>query len=148
MSEIPEKSFRFNQKHLLGLYHYSEEDIRYVLEQTKTFREVLERPVPKIPTLRDTTIVNLFYENSTRTRLSFELAQKRMGADVVNFSASTSSTREGEALKDTIRNISSMKIDMVLVRQQSPGTPHFLTRCGGAPRTNSGAGRPEEERNG
>src|SRR5690625_6108615 len=86
MSEIPEKSFRFNQKHLLGLYHYSEEDIRYVLEQTKTFREVLERPVPKIPTLRDTTIVNLFYENSTRTRLSFELAQKRMGADVVNFS--------------------------------------------------------------
>lgn len=143
MSEIPEKSFHFNQKHLLGLYHYSEEDIRYVLEQTKTFREVLERPVPKIPTLRDTTIVNLFYENSTRTRLSFELAQKRMGADVVNFSASTSSTRKGESLKDTIRNISSMKIDMVVVRHQSPGTPHFLTRCVDATIINAGDGAHE-----
>src|SRR5690625_1909540 len=108
MSEIPEKSFRFNQTHLLGLYHISEEDTRYVLEQTKPFREVLERPVPKIPTLRDPTFVNLFYENSTRTRLSFELAQKRMGADVVNFSASTSSTRKGESLKYTIRDRQSV----------------------------------------
>src|SRR5690625_3681340 len=143
MSEIPEKSFRFNQKHLLGLYHYSEEDIRYVLEQTKTFREVLERPVPKIPTLRDTTIVNLFYDNSTRTRVSFELAHKRMRADVVNISASTSRTRKGESLKDTICNISSMKIDMGGVRHQSPGTLHFLTRCVDATIINAGDGAHE-----
>lgn len=133
----------FSQKHLLGLYHYSADDIRYVLEQAKTFREVLDRPVPKVPTLRDKTIVNLFYENSTRTRLSFELAQKRMGADVVNFSASTSSTRKGESLKDTIRNISSMKIDMVVVRHESPGVPHFLTRCVDASIINAGDGAHE-----
>jgi len=133
----------FRQKHLLGLYHYSADDIRYVLEQAKTFREVLDRPVPKVPTLRDKTIVNLFYENSTRTRLSFELAQKRMGADVVNFSASTSSTRKGESLKDTIRNISSMKIDMVVVRHESPGVPHFLTRCVDASIINAGDGAHE-----
>lgn len=133
----------FKQKHLLGLYHYSADDIRYVLEQAKTFREVLDRPVPKVPTLRDKTIVNLFYENSTRTRLSFELAQKRMGADVVNFSASTSSTRKGESLKDTIRNISSMKIDMVVARHESPGVPHFLTRCVDASIINAGDGAHE-----
>jgi len=133
----------FSQKHLLGLYHYSADDIRYVLEQAKTFREVLDRPVPKVPTLRDKTIVNLFYENSTRTRLSFELAQKRMGADVVNFSASNSSTRKGESLKDTIRNISSMKIDMVVVRHESPGVPHFLTRCVDASIINAGDGAHE-----
>lgn len=133
----------FKQKHLLGLYHYSADDIRYVLEQAKTFREVLDRPVPKVPTLRDKTIVNLFYENSTRTRLSFELAQKRMGADVVNFSASTSSTRKGESLKDTIRNISSMKIDMVVVRHESPGVPHFLTKCVDAAILNAGDGAHE-----
>jgi len=133
----------FSQKHLLGLYHYSADNIRYVLEQAKTFREVLDRPVPKVPTLRDKTIVNLFYENSTRTRLSFELAQKRMGADVVNFSASNSSTRKGESLKDTIRNISSMKIDMVVVRHESPGVPHFLTRCVDASIINAGDGAHE-----
>src|SRR5690625_7841520 len=98
-------------------------------EQTKTDCERQAPPVLKNPTPRNTTIVNLFEKTRTRTRLSFELAQKRMGADVVNFSASTSSTRKGESLKDTIRNISSMKIDMVVVRHQSPGTPHFLTRC-------------------
>ncbi len=135
--------YNFNQKHLLGLYNYSADDIRFVLEQAKTFREVLDRPVPKVPTLRDKTIVNLFYENSTRTRLSFELAQKRMGADVVNFSAGTSSTRKGESLKDTIRNISSMKIDMVVVRHESPGVPHFLTRCVDAAIINAGDGAHE-----
>jgi aspartate carbamoyltransferase catalytic subunit len=141
MSENQKEAF--SQKHLLGLYHYSADDIRYVLEQAKTFREVLERPVPKVPTLRDKTIVNLFYENSTRTRLSFELAQKRMGADVVNFSASNSSARKGESLKDTIRNISSMKIDMVVVRHESPGVPHFLTRCVDASIINAGDGAHE-----
>jgi len=135
--------FSFNQKHLLGLADYSAQEIAYVLEQAKSFREVLDRPVPKIPTLRDKTIVNLFYENSTRTRLSFELAQKRMGADVVNFSAGTSSAKKGESLKDTIRNISSMKIDMVVSRHESPGVPHFLTRCVDASIINAGDGAHE-----
>jgi len=136
-------NYDFRQQHLLGLADYSGDDILYLLEQAKTFREVLDRPVPKVPTLRDKTIVNLFYESSTRTRLSFELAQKRMGADVVNFSASTSSTKKGESLKDTIRNISSMKIDMVVVRHESPGVPHFLTRCVDATIVNAGDGAHE-----
>jgi aspartate carbamoyltransferase catalytic subunit len=137
------EKYNFTQKHLLGLADYSVDDIRYVLEQAKYFREILDRPVPKVPTLRDKTIVNLFYENSTRTRLSFELAQKRMGADVVNFSASTSSTKKGESLKDTIQNISSMKIDMVVVRHESPGVPHFLTQCVDAAILNAGDGAHE-----
>lgn len=135
--------YEFKQKHLLGLADYSAEDILYVLEQARSFREILDRPVPKVPTLRDKTIVNLFYENSTRTRLSFELAQKRMGADVVNFSASNSSAKKGESLKDTIRNISSMKIDMVVVRHESPGVPHFLTQCVDAAILNAGDGAHE-----
>jgi aspartate carbamoyltransferase catalytic subunit len=137
------EKYNFTQKHLLGLADYSADDILYVLEQAKYFREILDRPVPKVPTLRDKTIVNLFYENSTRTRLSFELAQKRMGADVVNFSASNSSTKKGESLKDTIRNISSMKIDMVVVRHESPGVPHFLTQCVDAAILNAGDGAHE-----
>lgn len=142
MSKLLEE-YDFDQKHLLGLADYSREDILYVLEQAKYFREILDRPVPKVPTLRDKTIVNLFYENSTRTRLSFELAQKRMGADVVNFSTSSSSTKKGESLKDTIRNISSMKIDMVVVRHESPGVPHFLTQCVEAAILNAGDGAHE-----
>jgi aspartate carbamoyltransferase catalytic subunit len=141
--DITNKDYNFRHKHLLGLYDYSREDILYVLEQAKYFREILDRPVPKVPTLRDKTIVNLFYENSTRTRLSFELAQKRMGADVVNFSASSSSVNKGESLKDTIQNISSMKIDMVVVRHKSPGVPHFLTRCVDAAIINAGDGAHE-----
>ena len=137
------EKYNFTQKHLLGLADYSADDIRFVLEQAKYFREILDRPVPKVPTLRDKTVVNLFYENSTRTRLSFELAQKRMGADVVNFSASTSSTKKGESLKDTIQNISSMKIDMVVVRHESPGVPHFLTQCVDAAILNAGDGAHE-----
>ncbi len=143
MSETAAGEYKFSKKHLLGLADYSAEDISYVLEQAKTFREVLNRPVPKVPTLRDKTIVNLFYESSTRTRLSFELAQKRMGADVVNFSSGISSTKKGESLKDTIRNISSMKIDMVVVRHESPGVPHFLTRCVEAAILNAGDGAHE-----
>lgn len=142
MNKLSEE-YQFNQKHLLGLSDYSRDDILYVLEQAKYFREILDRPVPKVPTLRDKTIVNLFYENSTRTRLSFELAQKRMGADVVNFSTSSSSTKKGESLKDTIRNISSMKIDMVVVRHESPGVPHFLTTCVDAAIINAGDGAHE-----
>ncbi len=140
---LPETEYDFPHKHLLGLSDYSKEDILYVLEQSKYFREILDRQVPKVPTLRDMTIVNLFYESSTRTRLSFELAQKRMGADVVNFSAVKSSVSKGESLKDTIRNISSMKIDMVVVRHESPGVPHFLTRCVDAAIINAGDGAHE-----
>jgi aspartate carbamoyltransferase catalytic subunit len=135
--------YQFNHRHLLGLADYSAQDIQYVLDQTDMFREILDRPVPKIPTLRDKTIVNLFYENSTRTRISFELAQKRMGADVVNFSASASSTKKGESLKDTIRNIESMKIDMVVVRHESPGAAHFLARVVDANIINAGDGAHE-----
>lgn len=133
----------FSQNHLLGLADYSSDDIQFVLDQATYFREILERPVPKVPTLRDKTVVNLFYENSTRTKLSFELAQKRMGADTVNFSASSSSVKKGESLKDTIRNISSMKIDMVIVRHESPGVPHFLTRVVDAAIINAGDGAHE-----
>lgn len=135
--------YDFPHKHLLGLADYSPDDIKYVLDQATYFREILDRPVPKVPTLRDKTIVNLFYESSTRTRLSFELAQKRMGADVVNFSTGGSSIKKGETLKDTIRNISSMKIDMVVVRHESPGVPHFLTRCVDAAIINAGDGAHE-----
>lgn len=137
------RDYPFKQKHLLGLADYSKGDILYVLDQAKYFREILNRPVPKVPTLRDKTIVNLFYESSTRTRLSFELAQKRMGADVVNFSRNSSSTQKGESLKDTIRNISSMKINMVVARHESPGVPHFLTRCVEAAIINAGDGAHE-----
>jgi aspartate carbamoyltransferase catalytic subunit len=137
------RDYPFRQKHLLGLSDYTRDDILFVLDQAKYFREILDRPVPKVPTLRDKTIVNLFYENSTRTRLSFELAQKRMGADVVNFSAGTSSAKKGESLKDTIRNISSMKIDMVVARHESPGVPHFLTRQVDAAIINAGDGAHE-----
>jgi aspartate carbamoyltransferase catalytic subunit len=125
------------------LADYSAADIQHILNQTDMFREILDRPVPKIPTLRDKTIVNLFYENSTRTRISFELAQKRMGADVVNFSASASSTKKGESLKDTIQNIESMKIDMVVVRHESPGAAHFLARVVDANIINAGDGAHE-----
>lgn len=138
-----DSTYVFSHRHLLGLYDYSADDIRYVIEQARHFREILDRPVPKVPTLRDKTIVNLFYENSTRTRISFELAQKRMGADVVNFSTSSSSTKKGESLKDTIRNIESMKIDMVVVRHKSPGVPHYLTRCVSAAIINAGDGAHE-----
>lgn len=135
--------YQFTHRHLLGLADYSREDILHVLDQATHFREILDRPVPKIPTLRDKTIVNLFYENSTRTRISFELAQKRMGADVVNFAASNSSAKKGESLRDTIQNIESMKIDMVVVRHQSPGVPHYLTRCVDSNIINAGDGAHE-----
>jgi aspartate carbamoyltransferase catalytic subunit len=137
------EGYQFKQKHLIGLADYSADDINHVLSQATNFREILDRSVPKIPTLRDKTIVNLFYENSTRTRISFELAQKRMSADVVNFSASSSSTKKGESLKDTVRNIEAMKIDMVVVRHESPGVPHLLTKFIDANIINAGDGAHE-----
>ncbi len=131
------------QKHLLGLEGVSAADIGLMLDTATTFREILERPIPKVPTLRGLTVVNLFYEPSTRTRISFELAEKRLSADSVNFTTSASSVKKGETLKDTIRNIEAMKIDMVVVRHQAAGVPHFLTQCVQAAIINAGDGMHE-----
>ncbi len=134
---------QFNKKHLLGLEECSKEEICYILDAAKSFKEVLSRPIPKVPTLRGKTIVNLFFENSTRTRISFELAEKRLSADSVNFSASGSSVAKGETLRDTARNIEAMKIDMVVIRHGAAGAPHFLTRCVDAHIINAGDGQHE-----
>jgi aspartate carbamoyltransferase catalytic subunit len=130
-------------RHLLGLATYSDEEIRLILRTAREFREVLERPIKRVPSLRHVTVVNLFFEASTRTRLSFELAEKRLSADVVNFSASGSSVSKGETLKDTAQNIEAMKIDMVVIRHQSPGAAHFLTRCVDSVVLNAGDGAHE-----
>ncbi len=112
--------------HLLGIKDLTKEDIHLILDTADTFREVLNRPIKKVPSLRDITIANLFFEDSTRTRLSFELAEKRLSADVVNFSASSSSVKKGETLLDTVNNILAMKVDMIVMRHPAPGAPHFL----------------------
>ncbi len=130
-------------RHLLGLEYCSREEIESIIQTGFSFKEVLSRPIPKVPTLRGKTIVNLFFENSTRTRISFELAQKRLSADTVNFSVAGSSVAKGESLRDTIRNIEAMKIDMVVVRHKSPGVPCFLTECTDAVIINAGDGLHE-----
>lgn len=127
-------------RHLLGIKDLEPSDISLLLDTAKQFKEVLNRPVKKVPTLRDVTIVNLFYENSTRTRISFELAQKRLSADVVNFSASGSSVSKGETLLDTVNNILSMKVDMVVMRHSASGAPHFLSKHIPAAIINAGDG--------
>jgi len=132
-----------NIKHLLGLHDVSKNDIQLILDTATTFREVLDRPIKKVPTLKGTTIVNLFYENSTRTRLSFELAEKRLSADTLNFTTSNSSTKKGETFKDTVRNIEAMKIDMIVVRHQSAGVPQYLTNISEASVINAGDGQHE-----
>lgn len=114
--------------HLLGIKSLLPKDISIILSTAKQFKEVLQRPIKKVPSLRDVTIVNLFYENSTRTRISFELAQKRLSADTINFSASASSVSKGETLLDTVNNILSMKVDMVVMRHSASGAPHFLAK--------------------
>jgi aspartate carbamoyltransferase catalytic subunit len=119
------------------------EDIQLILDTAVTFREVLERPIKKVPTLQGKTIVNLFYENSTRTRISFELAQKRLSADTINFTTSSSSTKKGETFKDTVRNIEAMKVDMIIVRHASAGVPQFLTKISKANIINAGDGAHE-----
>ena len=129
-----------NIKHLLGLQNVSKNDIQLILDTATTFREVLDRPIKKVPTLKGTTIVNLFYENSTRTRLSFELAEKRLSADTLNFTTSNSSTKKGETFKDTVKNIEAMKIDMIVVRHQSAGVPTYLTKISNASIINAGDG--------
>lgn len=132
-----------SSRHLLGLQGVPREDIQLILDTATTFREVLERPIKKVPTLQGKTIVNLFFENSTRTRISFELAQKRLSADTVNFSKSGSSSSKGETFKDTVKNIEAMKVDMIIVRHESAGVPQFLTRISNANIINAGDGRHE-----
>jgi len=132
-----------SSRHLLGLQGVPKEDIQLILDTATTFREVLERPIKRVPTLQGKTVVNLFYENSTRTRISFELAEKRLSADSVNFSVATSSVSKGETLKDTIKNIEAMKVDMVVVRHSVAGTPVFLTKVCDANIINAGDGTHE-----
>lgn len=119
---------QLSTKHLLGIKDLQLRDIELILSTATQFKEVLQRPIKKVPSLRDTTIVNLFYENSTRTRISFELAEKRLSADTLNFSASGSSVSKGETLLDTVNNILSMKVDMVVMRHSATGAPHFLAK--------------------
>ncbi len=130
-------------KHLLGIKDLTKEDIELIFSQADEFKEVLNRPIKKVPSLRDVTIANLFFENSTRTRLSFELAEKRLSADIVNFSASTSSVKKGETLVDTVNNILAMKVDMVVMRHSAPGSCLFLSKHIDAAIVNAGDGTHE-----
>ncbi|MCH1455020.1 MAG: aspartate carbamoyltransferase catalytic subunit [Schleiferiaceae bacterium] len=129
--------------HLLGIKHLNAEDIQLILDTATEFKEVINRPIKKVPTLRDITVANLFFENSTRTRLSFELAEKRLSADVVNFSAASSSVKKGETLVDTVNNILSMKVDMVVMRHPNPGAGEFLAQHVDASIVNAGDGAHE-----
>lgn len=134
---------KLSQKHLLGIKDITREDIELIFETADNFKEVINRPIKKVPSLRDVTIANVFFENSTRTRLSFELAEKRLSADVVNFTASTSSVKKGETLLDTVNNILAMKVDMVVMRHASPGASHYLARNIKANIINAGDGTHE-----
>jgi len=129
--------------HLLGIKYITEGDIQLIFETADHFKEVINRPIKKVPSLRDITIANLFFENSTRTRLSFELAEKRLSADVINFSASSSSVKKGETLIDTVNNILSMKVDMVVMRHPNPGAGVFLSKHVKASIVNAGDGAHE-----
>ena len=130
-------------RHLLGIKNLTSQDIHLILQTAKQFKEVINRPIKKVPSLRDVTIVNLFFENSTRTRISFELAEKRLSADVLNFSASSSSVNKGETLLDTVNNILAMKVDMVVIRHPSPGTAIYLSKKIDASIINAGDGTHE-----
>ena len=130
-------------RHLTGIRDLTESDLRLILKTAEEFKEVINRPIRKVPSLRDLTIANLFFENSTRTRLSFELAEKRLSADVVNFSASDSSVKKGETLVDTVNNILAMKVDMVVMRHPHPGAPHFLKERVNTQIVNAGDGTHE-----
>lgn len=134
---------RLSVKHLLGIKNLQSEDISLIFKTADQFKEVINRPIKKVPSLRDITIANLFFENSTRTRLSFELAQKRLSADVVNFSASSSSVKKGETLIDTVNNILSMKVDMIVMRHPNAGAPTYLSNHIDVPIVNAGDGAHE-----
>jgi aspartate carbamoyltransferase catalytic subunit len=129
--------------HLLGIKYINKNDIDLIFETTDQFKEVINRPIKKVPSLRDITIANIFFENSTRTKLSFELAQKRLSADVISFSAAQSSVKKGETLIDTVNNILAMKVDMVVMRHASPGAAHFLSQNVKASIINAGDGAHE-----
>ena len=131
------------QRHLIGLKGYPSEDIQTIIDTAFNFREVLDRPIKKVPSLQGVTVVNLFFENSTRTKLSFELAEKRLSADVINFSSGASSVKKGETLIDTVNNILAMKVDMVVMRHPNPGASVFLSRNIGAKIINAGDGAHE-----
>jgi len=134
---------QLSTKHLLGIKNLTLDDVQLILDTASNFKDVINRPIKKVPSLRDITIANVFFENSTRTKLSFELAEKRLSADVVNFSSSSSSVKKGESLVDTVNNILSMKVDMVVMRHSSPGAPHFLSRNVKANIINAGDGTHE-----
>src|SRR5687767_1316294 len=131
---------KLSQRHLLGIKNITRDDIELIFETSDQFKEVINRPIKKVPSLRDVTIVNLFFENSTRTRISFELAEKRLSADTINFTASGSSVSKGETLLDTVNNILSMKVDMVVMRHSASGAPHFLAKHIPAAIINAGDG--------
>jgi aspartate carbamoyltransferase catalytic subunit len=133
----------FSQKHLLGIKDLTRNDIELVFETADNFKAIINRPIKKVPSLRDITVANIFFENSTRTRISFELAQKRLSADIVNFSASSSSVSKGETLIDTVKNILSMKVDMVVMRHPAPGACIFLSKHIDAQIINAGDGTHE-----
>lgn len=134
---------QLSQKHLLGIEQINTADIQLILETASMFKDILQRPIKKVPTLRDITIANLFFENSTRTRVSFELAEKRLSADTINFSASSSSTKKGETLIDTVNNILAMKVDMVVMRHPNPGAHVLLSKHIDAQIINAGDGTHE-----
>src|SRR5437868_2204875 len=132
-----------SQKHLIGLKYFQKSDIDLIFQTADNFKEILQRPIKKVPSLRDITIANLFFENSTRTRVSFELAQKRLSADTVNFAASSSSVKKGETLVDTVNNILAMKVDMVVMRHPNPGACVYLSKHINARIINAGDGAHE-----
>lgn len=134
---------QLSTKHLLGIKSLTSEDIQLIFQTADEFKDVINRPIKKVPSLRDITIANVFFENSTRTKLSFELAEKRLSADVINFSSSSSSVKKGETLLDTVNNILSMKVDMIVMRHASPGAPHFLSQHIDANIVNAGDGTHE-----
>ena len=134
---------RLSTNHLLGIKDLTKDDIRLIFHWTKQFKEVISRPIKKVPSLRDITVANLFFENSTRTRLSFELAEKRLSADVINFSASNSSLKKGETLVDTINNILAMKVDVIVLRHPEPGSAKFLSQEINSQIINAGDGTHE-----
>lgn len=134
---------QLSTKHLLGIKYLTEDDIQLIFETADEFKEVINRPIKKVPSLRDITVANMFFENSTRTRISFELAEKRLSADTVNFSASASSVSKGETLLDTVNNVLSMKVDMIVMRHPAPGAPQFLARNIKANIINAGDGTHE-----
>ncbi|RJX26600.1 MAG: aspartate carbamoyltransferase catalytic subunit [Desulfurivibrio sp.] len=138
-----ESEYRFQHKHILGIEELSDRDICFILDTAESFKEISQRPIKKVPTLRGKTVIHLFFEPSTRTRLSFEIAAKRMSADTFNIAAATSSARKGETLIDTAKNLTSMKPDIIVIRHSSSGSPHLLARHIKASVINAGDGTHE-----